>query len=736
MNAVSPGPILPVTLANLADVPRWVAWQTEDRGDPPKATKVPYNPHGKGKALADNPATWGTRDAAAARAASLPRPYKHGGIGFELGDLGDGRIVAGVDLDTCRDPGGSFTPWALAVIERFQTYAEISPSRTGCKLFFLLDPGDMAALLPLLNRRVVFRQGKGPHPPGIEFYKGGRYFAVTSDHLPDTPAELMPVALGTVEWLLREAGPSLEGLGAKKAGPASTAKGRSETALHKGAALVRAGASYEAMVAALRADPETSTWVTEKGDAADGRELRRIYDKGLQPPPTIGGHPLNEDGLALAFADGHKDRLRYDHDRGRWYRWDGVSWKQDTTRLAFAWSRATCRKLALEAGINGALLNTVAKVATAGAVEKFAQSDERLAVTSERWDAEPFLLGTPGGTVDLRTGKLRPAEPSDHITKLASVTPDETASCPLWLEFMDQVTGRDPGLVRFLQQWFGYSLTGDTREQALVFIYGPGGNGKGVLLGTMAGIMGDYAVTTNMETFAASKADRHPTEIAALAGARMVSASETEEGRVWAQARINQLTGGDTVSARFMRKDFFSFRPAFKLTMIGNYSPTLLNADAAARRRFNMIPFLFTPLRKDLHLEAKLRAEAPAILSWMIAGCLDWQNAGLLRPAVVTGATEEYFEEQDTVSQWATQCCTLSPYNARVSDTLGTLFKSWTAFAIANGEQPGSSKRFSQTLKHLGCKAVKHTPGQNGKRGFTGISTKLDATGHRWEAAE
>ena len=243
----------------------------------------------------------------------------------------------------------------------------------------------------------------------------------------------------------------------------------------------------------------------------------------------------------------------------------------------------------------------MAKAATAAAVERFAQADRAFAVTSAIWDRDPMLLGTPGGVVDLRTGELRPAAQGDFITKLTAVAPAETADCPLWLQFLKEATGDDEKLIRFLQQWAGYCLTGDTREHALLFVYGPGGNGKSVWLNTIAGILADYAKNAAMETFTASQNDRHPTDLAMLKGARMVCASETEEGRAWAEVRIKQLTGGDTISARFMRQDFFEFRPQFKLTVIGNHKPLLRNVDDAAKRRFNVVPFTRKPAKPDKH---------------------------------------------------------------------------------------------------------------------------------------
>jgi len=446
---------------------------------------------------------------------------------------------------------------------------------------------------------------------------------------------------------------------------------------------------------------------------------------------NLNGFDLTEDGIALAFAAQHQDLLRYDHSIGKWFQWTGKAWRQDETKQAFSWSRRTCRQLAKEAEAADGQLATLAKAATAAAVERFAQSDPALAVTSAIWDRDLFLLGTPGGTLDLRTAELRYPVREDYITKLTSVTPSVMPDCPLWLKFLDQVTKNNAGLIRFLKQWCGYCLTGDIREHALAFAHGPGGNGKGVFLNVVRRIVGDYACNAAMDTFTAAQFDKHSTDLAMLRGARLVTASETEEGRAWAEARIKALTGGDPITARFMRQDNFTFQPQFKLTIIGNHKPVLRNVDDAARRRFNMVPFLYKPPAKDMELEAKLLEEAPGILRWMIEGCLDWQKNGLIQPDVVIQATTEYFSEQDTVHQWVEDCCVIG---ATQSDTLAVLFKSWSDYALANGEKPGTTKWFSQTLARLGCEAVKNTPGNHGKRGFKGISIRPVVTRDRTQA--
>jgi putative DNA primase/helicase len=249
----------------------------------------------------------------------------------------------------------------------------------------------------------------------------------------------------------------------------------------------------------------------------------------------------------------------------------------------------------------------------------------------------------------------------------------------------------------------GYSLTGDTSEQALFFGYGEGNNGKGVFVNTLRESMGDYAVSTPAETFLASTVERHPTELARLRGARLVVASEINEGQRWNEARIKNLTGGDPVDARFMRGDFFQYKPQFKLLIIGNHQPALSSVDEAIRRRMNLLPFTVVipkPLR-DKQLSAKLREEQPAILRWAIDGCLEWQRIGLDPPQCVQDATEDYLSGQNLFEQWRSDCC---ERDITVSTSATALYHSWRDWATIRGEFVGSQKRFSQTLIERGWK--------------------------------
>ncbi|MFT8246961.1 phage/plasmid primase, P4 family [Roseomonas sp. BN140053] len=453
-----------------------------------------------------------------------------------------------------------------------------------------------------------------------------------------------------------------------------------------------------------------------------------------RPPPAASAAAsseepglVTEDSVATAFVQQHGAELRYCHDAGKWYRWTGAVWQRENTRLAFTWARLAARELAL-ATDEAKVAVAAGKASFASGVERFALADPAVAVTSAVWDADPWLLGTPGGTVDLRTGELRPARPADHISRSAAITPADTASCPAWLAFLDQATGGDQELIAFLQRWLGYCLTGITSEHALLFVYGPGGNGKGVLLNTVAGILGSYSTTAAIDTFTAAQGDRHPTDLAMLHGARMVMATETEEGRAWAEARIKVMTGGDPISARFMRQDFFTFTPAFKLTISGNHKPALRNVDDAARRRFNVVPFLHKPAKPDPNLPETLRAEWPGILRWMIEGCLAWQRDGLARPRAVLDATTEYFAEQDVLAQWVEECC---EQDRVYGETSAALFASWRAFATSRAEEPRNAKWFATMLERQGFQRVKDCDQFRG-RGFRGLRIIPEASTEHW----
>jgi putative DNA primase/helicase len=412
---------------------------------------------------------------------------------------------------------------------------------------------------------------------------------------------------------------------------------------------------------------------------------------------------VDEDALAKGFSR-RNPTWRYVAVWGKWLKWDAVRWLQDDKMAAFDRSRRTCREMAPYAPTVN-LQRKVKAAATCAAVLRLAGSDPRHAASVDQWDRNLWALNTPGGTVNLTNGSTRPATMEDYVTKMTSVAPK--GECPQWLEFLQQICDFDDELVAFLQRMIGYSLTGSTQEQCLFFLYGTGANGKGTFVNTIREIMADYAMVAGMDVFTESKHDRHPQELARLRGARMVCAQETDQGRLWAEARVKALTGGDTITAHFMRQDDFEFIPQFKLIIAGNHKPLLRNIDEAMRRRLHLVPFTVTipPDKRDQDLGAKLRAEAAGILNWAITGCLNWQEQGLAPPEAVRSATAEYLDSQDVFGEWVLE----RTEHAEGSEKTRTseMYADYRKWSEDRNEHPYTQKRFKEMLESRSYKISK-----------------------------
>jgi putative DNA primase/helicase len=441
---------------------------------------------------------------------------------------------------------------------------------------------------------------------------------------------------------------------------------------------------------------------------------------------ALDGDPLTEDALALRFSERHADDLRYVAVQSQWFRWTGTHWRKEETSLAFDLVRKSCRNDAKEYG-NGRPERSVYSAKTVAAVERMAKADRRQAATVDQWDRDDLLFTTGGTTsmaqtFDLITGNARPPTPADYITKSTTcgAAPPGTPH-PTWSAFLDRITDGNTELQAFLQRYIGYCCTGSTTEHVFVFAYGTGANGKSTFINTLAKIFGDYATIADVGTFIASELDRHPSDVAKLHGARLVVAQETDKGRRWDEAKIKTMTGGDTLTARFMRGDFFDFVPKFKLFITGNHKPRLDNVDEAMRRRLLLVPFTvqIPEEERDPDLLRKLEAEWPAILRWAIDGCGEWRRNGLKPPKLVTDATADYFSDQDTHQQWIDDCTKdAGPY---AFTPTGRLFASWREWCDRRGLKPGSAKALSEALEDRGYLKAKD---RTGTRGFKRLDLK------------
>jgi putative DNA primase/helicase len=463
------------------------------------------------------------------------------------------------------------------------------------------------------------------------------------------------------------------------------------------------------------AGPSTDTARDNENATTSEVEPDRLDETGKPTTPDKNeiAPAFSEQALALLFAAAHTDELRYVAAWGKWLIYDGVKWKFDDTRKAWTFAGRVCLRAARQTN-KASEAKSMASAKTRAAVVSIAGDDRRLAAAIDQWDCDKWLLNTPGGVIDLRTGKMQPHRPNDYMTKVTAVTPQ--GDCPKWKGFLRTVTDGDDELTTYIRRVLGYGLTGVTNEHALFFLYGTGANGKGVLINTVAGILADYHKTASQETFTATLGEQHSTDLAMLRGARLVTVTETEAGKRWAESRIKTLTGGDPIVARFMRQDFFEYMPQFKLVISGNHRPGLNSVNEAIRRRVNMLPFNVTIAeeQRDKDLTEKLKMEWPGILAWMIEGCLEWQRVGLQPPKIVTDATDDYLETEDKLGRWIAECLERDPNGwASSSD----LFYSWTSWAEENNEWVGSQTKFSIVLKEAGFKQVRRKEGN----GFAGL---------------
>ena len=472
----------------------------------------------------------------------------------------------------------------------------------------------------------------------------------------------------------------------------------------------------------LPPDDKPDGW--DAADAvAEGFDVREFLESGprmcIKPARASTAQEATvwatDDALALSFTSNYAEDWRYCAAWGKWLVWTGTHWQGDETLLVHHLIRSICREAAVKVDSHRLAAKLLAS-STVGGVDRLARTDRRHASTSDEWDADLLALNTPGGVVDLNTGRLRSHDRSDRMTKLATATP--RGVCPRWLAFLADVTGGDAELQAYLQRMVGYCLTGATTAHALFFLYGTGANGKSVFVNTLATILGDYATSAPMDTFMEARGDRHPTDLAGLRGARFVSSIETEQGRRWNESKVKAITGGDKVSARFMRQDFFEYLPQFKLVIAGNHKPSIRNVDEAMKRRLHLIPFTVTvpPEKRDGQLTEKLLAERDGILAWAVEGCLAWQRQGLLPPACVVSATEEYFDEEDAIGDFLEEEAQRFE-QARVA--VADVFQRWQEWATRRGEYVGTSRWLAQQLANRGFPRMRIHAGVKALSGLT-----------------
>ena len=282
-------------------------------------------------------------------------------------------------------------------------------------------------------------------------------------------------------------------------------------------------------------------------------------------------------------------------------------------------------------------------------------------------------------------------------------------------------------MAAYLQRVAGYCLTGRTDEQAFFFLHGPGANGKTVFLEVLAHVLGSYSRTAPLDTFMASRGDRQPIDLAALEGARMAIATETEAGRPWSEARIKAITGGDRIAIRQLYRPYYETTPGYKLLISGNHRPRLTGGGMSMARRLQLVPFdtVIPEERRDTRLRERLVGERDGILGWMLEGCLTWQKSGLRPPRKVHEAGSSYLDGEDFVAQWIAEDCEVG---AQLHASSAELFASWRLWAESLGLNPGSARDLGEKLRDLGYRPFRN----RSARGWTGLRPRpLESVGAR-----
>ncbi|UEM09032.1 phage/plasmid primase, P4 family [Bradyrhizobium barranii subsp. barranii] len=455
--------------------------------------------------------------------------------------------------------------------------------------------------------------------------------------------------------------------------------------------------------------------------------------------------PLTDLGNAERFRERYKDRLLWCPAIG-WLSWDGRRWSRegaeelvkiaehDTVRMiqeeAKELKASGCkddkdaprgaRDFVFKVDRDGNKTFYSEKVASWGrsseAVNKLGALSKRgapyFAVSIDKLDADKMKINVRNGTLviakreDADYVDFRPHDPADMITKLAPVDFDPAAERSVFDSFLARVQPQAE-MRAFLQQWLGVSLTGVT-EQLLAFLYGKGSNGKSVLMDAVSYVAGDYGETVPIETFLdhgkSRGAGQATPDLAILPGVRMLRTSEPEKGAKLAEALVKLVTGGEPIQARHLNRDFFKFYPQFKLTMSGNYRPTISGTDEGIWRRVRLVPFGVTIPKeeRDIHLGDKLRAEASGILNWLLDGLRVWLDKGLQEPAEVVEATAEYRSASDPLGRFLAACVVDSIGDRVQSSVLHQVYEAWCK---ASGENAWKNRGLSLALQERGYKS-------------------------------
>ncbi len=544
--------------------------------------------------------------------------------------------------------------------------------------------------------------GGGITLPG-SLYNDGREYILLDDRKPiPCPSWLLKILESRASVDARRPKPSSEeGSGDIKSGE----RNNRLTSLAGG--MRRAGHGKEAIIAALLVENKNrcNPPLPENDVRQIGESICR-YD----PADPLIANRRTDTGNAHRMLYLFGDEIRFCANFNTWFVWDGKRWARDETKkiLVRGWQviDAIYRVASTipETGQRAEFLKYIVgfdRLSKVRAMCEFTSAIPKIAVKPDMLDVDGWLLNCQNGTIELKSMDIREHRQDDLMTRLAPVKYDPDARCPLWFEFLTRITGNDPELLYFLQQAVGYSLTGDITEQVLFLLYGLGANGKSTFIETIASLLGDYSAGTPAETLLLKRDVGIPNDLARLQKVRMVYANETAKNRSMAESLVKQLTGGDTITARFLHAEFFEFQPEFKLFMCTNHKPRIKGTDLAIWRRVKLIPFTvqIPEDEQDKRLKEKLLLELPGILNWALEGCTAWQKDGLYFPKAVVEATKEYRIDSDIFGTFLSERCEVG----KAFDlTAAALYLSYENWCDESGERAISKTALGRDMTDRG----------------------------------
>lgn len=436
--------------------------------------------------------------------------------------------------------------------------------------------------------------------------------------------------------------------------------------------------------------------------AVDGNTALAEDPEAEPLPPS-----MSEDYIADAFAAQHETDWRYVKSWDAWMHWDGDGWRRDRKELVDRLAVEMCRRACTwtEAlTLPPASKQRLGQRRTAGAVRDLARHDRRIAATSDGWDADPMLVGIPGGVYDVKAAKVVLGEREQYITRRTEVAP-ASGKPARWLEHLRRMMDGDEAMIDFLHLYAGYCATGDTREQCFIFLYGMGQTGKGTFLLTLAELLGDYAAMSGASTFMTAQQEKHTSEIARLAGCRLVVVDETDGTARWNEERLKRMTGGGKITAARKYHDEEDIRVTWKLAFAGNHKPALRGVGKEMERRIRLIKCnaSIPDEQVDRNFRARMIAEeGPQILQWIFDGAARWLETGLPLPSAISDATRDYLTGEDTIGDWLGECCEDKGECDRPS-----AFRNYAAWSEKRGDRAWSSRAWWSALEDRGYTARK-----------------------------